>query len=110
MDTTSIRDEDFDIVLDEFVKCFREVLPPPLPSHDENGYTTYESTMGTLRRVVREHAKLSFDNVTLRCLLQEALGDWEYATKYKGEYFDQKHGDSVRIAEMRKEIADMEAT
>ena len=98
-----------DLALDGYINQFREVLPRPRPTKDDKGYTVYESTMGTLRRIVSEHAKLSVDTGILRGLLLESLDEWEYAVTYKGEYFDQKHGDSVRIAEMRKELLSMEA-
>jgi hypothetical protein len=49
---------------------------------------------------------LTFERNELRTLLVEALEEWEYAVTYKGEYFDQKHGDSARIAEIRALIGE----
>ena len=37
----------------------------------------------------------------LKAMLAKALDEWEYACEYKGDYFRKKHGDDVRIAEMR---------
>ena len=45
-----------------------------------------------VRPLLVEIDALAFERDTLRALLVEALEEWEYAVKYKGEYFDQKHG------------------
>ena len=41
----------------------------------------------------------------LEAALSEALDEWAYAAQYKGEHLAKKHGDTVRIAELRTLLA-----
>lgn len=87
--------------------------PPPTPAPwyaargPRDAYESPElrSAARHVRRLIRRHWYICDRLAKLDAALAEALDEWEYASAYKGEHLAKKHGDAVRIAELRTLLA-----